>query len=70
MYLICIYMYTFKNICAYHIKNHIRSLWLSCCQVGSISYTFKPGHVVNGIEQSPVLKGHFVTVLQWKIHMN
>ena len=20
MYLICIYMYTFKNICAYHIK--------------------------------------------------
>ena len=35
-----------------HIENHIWYFWWTCCQVGSISYTIKPGQFCS------LLSGH------------
>ena len=41
-------------VCFLHIKNHIWEFWQTCYQVGDVSYTVKPAHVVTSIKRSPV----------------
>jgi hypothetical protein len=53
-----------------HIKTHFWYFWLTCCQVGSVSYTVKLVHVVTGIKLSHIRKGHVFHVLSQNNHIN